>query len=594
MAAFLGASSFAFNQVVQKAPSHVTKNTEKAISSNNDGVKAPGISLWESDFSNAADWTIGGNGNQGTWVIGDAADLTEPTYYTTITSPTAANGFAFFEGVPFLLAGSVDVQNAWVEMSSSIDCSAYLQVTLKFNQSYRAFNDDNTLIEVSLDGGVTWEQTEDVNPTIIVNTNASETEIFRNFDVNNSADVRFRFRWENTNDDDQFGSGYAWMVDDVVVSTLADHDIAVRGLNYGTAGLFYYQIPLAQVAPIGSSVVLINQGTADQTNAQFNAAESINNNYMGASAPATIVAGSEDSVTVATAFTPGNQGSYQLDYTVSYDNTDDVPSNNVMRSYRFTVGENVYARDSSTQASIGTIYGSTTGANADPSPREQQAGTLYDIYTDASLTAIDFQFGDLVTAGELVYGEIFDSNLDPIPNGETIPYTIEAGDEGSYHTLAFATPINLVTGQTYCVTVKCFNTDFSVAVAGQSVPQTSFVYYNDVDTWFYTTRTPVIRMNFDPTLSVDKDELSNLNVTQNYPNPFANETTVEFSLNEASDVSYTVVDLTGKVMSDVKGVNTMAGDHKITIDGTSFANGIYYLNIKAGESNVTRKMIVNK
>ena len=47
-------------------------------------------------------------------------------------------------------------------------------------------------------------------------------------------------------------------------------------------------------------------------------------------------------------------------------------------------------------------------------------------------------------------------------------------------------------------------------------------------------------------------------------------------------------------MSDVKGVNTMAGDHKITIDGTSFANGIYYLNIKAGESNVTRKMIVNK
>ncbi|HZH85778.1 MAG TPA: T9SS type A sorting domain-containing protein, partial [Brumimicrobium sp.] len=87
---------------------------------------------------------------------------------------------------------------------------------------------------------------------------------------------------------------------------------------------------------------------------------------------------------------------------------------------------------------------------------------------------------------------------------------------------------------------------------------------------------------------------SNLNVSQNFPNPFANETKVVFNLKEASNVSYTVVDLTGKVVANVNEGNTMAGEHEITIDGSSFANGVYYLNINAGDSKVTRKMIVNK
>lgn len=589
MAAFLGATSFAFNQV-QEAASHVTKNTEKAISSNTGAVKAPGVSLWSSDFSNQADWQIGGNGLQGTWVLGGVADLTNsPTYYAPIASTTVGNGFAFFEGVGFLLAGSVDVQNSWVEMTSSVDCSAESVVTFKFEQGYRAFNQDMTYVEVSLDGGATWEQTTDVNPNVAVNTSATETLVLRNFNVNNSSDVRFRFRWENTSTDNGTGSGYAWQVDDAEVLTLADHDISTSGLNYGTAGLYYHQIPVAQLAPIGSAVVVKNQGSADQTNVKFNATIA-GGAYTGSSAPISLVAGADDSLVVVSPFTPSNQGSYKMDFSITYDNTDDVPSNNALTSYKFKVGQHVYARDSSTST---TVYGQLTGGSNTP-PEEVIPANAFDIFAAADLTGIDFQFGNIIADGALVYGEVLDANLDPVANGETQPYVVKAGDEGTYHTLVFDTPLSLNAGETYVVSVKCFDPMFSVAVAGQSAPQTTFIYYLNDDTWFYTTRTPVIRMNFDPTLAVENNELSNLNVSQNFPNPFANQTTVQFSLKETAEVSYKVLDLNGKVVAQNNEGNTIAGDHQITIDGSSFANGVYYLNIKAGESTVTRKIVVNK
>ncbi|PWH85285.1 T9SS type A sorting domain-containing protein [Brumimicrobium oceani] len=595
MAAFLGASSFAFNQVVQKAPSQKTLQTEKAISNNNDVAKAQGVSIWANDFSVAGDWVIDGSGLQGSWVIGTTADynpfvfqgqnVTLDNFMNSPGMTSAGNGYAFFDGIQFV-DNTLD-QVAWIQMANSVDCSTESIVTLKFEQEYRAFSSNKTYVEVSLDGGTTWEQTIDVNPTVAGNTSTTETTVFRNFNVNNSSDVKFRFRWESLGTT----GGYGWQVDDVDVLTLADHDIAVRSHNFGSVGLYYKQIPVDQVAPIESSVVVMNQGANDEQNVKLNANEVNAGVYTSSSAPITLVSGTEDSVVVTNTFTPSGQGSYKIDYSVSYDAVDDVPSNNMLNSYEFNVNQFIYARDTST--SPNTVYGQLTGS-ADAPPTEVIPANLFDIFADAQLTGIQFQFGNVVTEGALVYGEVLDNNLDPVAAGETAPYVVQAGDAGKTVNLIFDTPLNVMAGETYAVSVKCFENDFSVATAGESPAQTSFIYYLDDATWYYTTRTPVIRMNFDPTLSVENNELSNLNVSSNFPNPFANTTTVNFNLKEATDVSYTVVDLTGKVMTEVTEGTTLAGDHSITIDGSSFANGVYYLNITAGESTVTRKMIVNK
>lgn len=594
MAAFLGAGSLAFGQL-QQAPQQISKNTEKATT-NNYTTKAPGAVLWSDDFADPSNWVIAGDGNQGTWVIGVEADLPNPQYYSTITSASAANGFAFFEGVQYLLTPPVEMQNAWIEMATAVDLSAENVVTFKFDQSYRAFNSDFTYVEVSLDGGTTWEQTTDINPNTATNSSTTETVVYRNFNVNNSNNVKFRFRWNTTDDSDDYGAGYAWQVDDVAISSLSDFDLSTDTHVYGSenAGTVipYFQIPLAQTAPIKAITTVTNQGSADQTNVVFTANETVNGTYTGTSSPKSIVAGASDSLVATTDFTPNAVGNYSISYTLSADDADDVPANNIYSTYAFTVTDNLYARDTSTVAEAGTYYGWLTGANA--SPEEPiEPGNIYDIFNTTDVTGIDFQIGDLAPEGAEVFGQIYDANLDPVAGGETQSYIIQSGDEGKYVTLVYETPLTLAPGE-YVVTVQCFDTQFSVASAGSSAPQTSFVYYPNETTWYYTTSTPVVRMNFDPTLSVENNELANLNVSQNFPNPFANETTVLFNLKETANVSYTIVDLTGKVVANVNEGTTMAGEHEITIDGSSFANGVYYLNIVAGDSKVTRKMIVNK
>src|SRR5690554_651102 len=603
MAAFLGASSLAFSQL-QRAPMQISKNTDKAISSNNYAHKAPGVSLWTNDFSNAADWELGGTGEQGDWVIGTEADFNSFSFQNqtvnlsmfvgAIEMTTKANGFAFFDAIQYV--DNTLASNSWVAMANSIDCSGENVVTLKFEQTYRAFSADKTYIEVSTDGGTTWSGTVDVNPTTPGNTSATEKIVYRNFTVNGSDDVKFRFRWEAPT-----SGGYGWLVDDVEVLSLSDHDISTGNHTFGTdlegTVIPYTQIPLAQVAPIMGSVIVTNQGSADQTNVVLNATEA-GGAYTSTSAPKDVVAGASDSLALDADFTPTALGDYTIDYTITYDNPDDIPSNNELKSYSFTVGENLYVRD---RAGVNgaNAQGSLSGANIGDNGELIEPANAFDIITTAEVTGIDFRFGPTAPEGAEMFGQIYNNNLEEIASGNTMTYTVRAGDANQYKTLLFDEPLTLVPGE-YVVSIKCFDIDFSIAVAGESAPQTSLIYGNlgDAGTaWYFTTSTPVIRMNFSPDAkhaSIENNEMSNLNASQNFPNPFANETTVIFNLKEASNVSYTVVDLTGKVVANVNEGNVMPGDHEITIDGTSFANGVYYLNINAGDSKVTRKMIVNK
>ncbi|RYM32422.1 T9SS type A sorting domain-containing protein [Brumimicrobium glaciale] len=522
--AFIAASSFAFSQALQKAPTFETiKKADKSINSNNNNgtAKALGTTIWSSDFSAATEWTIGGNGAQGAWVLGTTASMPSPQYYTFIQSTTVANGIAYFTGIQFLLTGTVTSQNAWIEMTNSVNCSSDNIISFEFQQAYRAFNSDMTYVEVSLDDGVTWEQTTDINQNIAANSSTAETTVIRNFTVNQSTTVKFRFRWENTSTATT-GSGYAWQIDDVKIAALSDHDIAITKHIYGSTTLgetlYYHQIPFSQTTGIESSAVLKNRGSQDQTNVVFTATESVNGIYIGSTAPVGILTNGEDSVAVTTNFTPSTIGDYQLDYSISYNNTDDYPLNNTVESYKFSVGEAIYARDSSTQTALGTVYGQTSGATMTPL-NGMEAGNAFIMNQNANLTAIDFQFGNTINPGSLVYGQLYDDNLTVIPNSETAPYTMAIGDEGTHKTLKFDSAVNLIAGETYVVVVKSTSSDFSLATAGKSAPQTSFIYYLSDATWYYTTATPVVRMNFAPATLSSETSISGFDQLLGAPSP---------------------------------------------------------------------------
>jgi hypothetical protein len=83
-----------------------------------------------------------------------------------------------------------------------------------------------------------------------------------------------------------------------------------------------------------------------------------------------------------------------------------------------------------------------------------------------------------------------------------------------------------------------------------------------------------------------------INVSQNFPNPTNGETSVTFSLNDASTVGFEVVNMMGQKVYDVPAVTFGSGIHAFTFNASSLANGVYFYTVTAGEEKITKKMIV--
>ncbi len=83
-------------------------------------------------------------------------------------------------------------------------------------------------------------------------------------------------------------------------------------------------------------------------------------------------------------------------------------------------------------------------------------------------------------------------------------------------------------------------------------------------------------------------------VSQNQPNPFSEATDVVIYLRAGSDLTCTVTDAMGKVVSVQNMGFKGAGNHKVTIDGQALTSGVYFYTLSTKDSEVTKKMQVLK
>ena len=94
--------------------------------------------------------------------------------------------------------------------------------------------------------------------------------------------------------------------------------------------------------------------------------------------------------------------------------------------------------------------------------------------------------------------------------------------------------------------------------------------------------------------SVGIKELTNTNsgvaLSQNAPNPFTKESTVNFSLaKDAASAVFTVTDVMGRIISSEK-VGTTKGNHTVKLG--VYASGLYYYSLNVDGNVATKKMIV--
>jgi hypothetical protein len=95
-------------------------------------------------------------------------------------------------------------------------------------------------------------------------------------------------------------------------------------------------------------------------------------------------------------------------------------------------------------------------------------------------------------------------------------------------------------------------------------------------------------------LGVKSINQSGLFVDQNYPNPFNKTTQISYTLTKSSDVTFSVYDMTGRVLINNVYTNSGAGDHTITLSANTFSPGVYFYTFNVNGNKVTKKMVITE
>lgn len=510
--ALFGSYSFGQSKLVQQT--YFTGKTKPG--NTNYTPKALGQTIWEDNFDNPGDWQIDNDGITAVdagWAIDPNVDswyFSDPNFGgpTTFNSTSGGNFAELNNGDD---PNAVAATNATYTITTTnpIDIVALggsQFVELEFLQHGARFNDDQAFY-ISEDGTNFVRVGDNSDQEVLSNTGGSPYDNPDEVRINlsqylsaNPTQVWIRFEWTSAfpgNTANIAWVTYGWMIDDVKINTLSDNDVVTNDVYHVTNDLTYYQIPENQVAPIDFSVAVENNGSNGQTGVALEATETLGSGYTGVSPAVSLPFQGTDSLVVSNSFTPPGIGSYNVDFAILNDAVDDVPSNNIMDSYSFDVGQYIYARD------IGTATGSFSGTISTPAVTIEP-GNLFEIFANDDLYAIDAVLGSTVGAGIDVYGTLYEIDVntgDFVFLQETEIYTTGANDANAELTLSFATPQTLDAGKTYLITVSSFSTDFSVATGGIVPDQTSFIY-GDLGTggiaWYYINDAPMVRMNFDP------------------------------------------------------------------------------------------------
>jgi hypothetical protein len=581
------------------------KESGKNTVNNSSLLKTGGDVIWQNDFSATAitnPWEITTAG-QGTFEIGTSTsvaasnpDLIAYLGAMATTGTTASNGYAFFDGSQYLILGAIDIQNTSIT-SSTIDLSSYTQpaITISFNQRYRAFNSDETYVEMSQDGGVTWAYSQQVNAEEATNGTSLQNNLSLIVPVSPSPNTKIRFRWSCNSDSDLYGSGYGWMIDDVkLIEPYADEFTLTKVWTGDIVQKWdYYSTPLTQVIPMTVGAVVSNMGATSQTKAVSIEILQGTTPVYTATENITILSGVTDTLWHTSTFTPAANGVYTVKFSLP---TDAITTNNT-QSENFEVTQNIYGHNFPI---LGTSFFGFNTLDA-----EIGMGNLYEINANQQLNGINVQFATGTTPTSEVRCELWEvlTGIQADMNFITdVTYTVPSPlNISTPTTIAFSSPAQMEAGKLYMVILKTYqdatNTlrirssikgddDFSTIGYG---PFAEGGVVNYFTSW---GESPYISLNFDPTIGINEttNEISGVSI---YPNPISSSVNLEMNIANPSEVSIQVTDLSGKIVATQNLGFLPLGKNQTTIQSASFNNGLYYVTISSNGTSVTKKFIKN-
>ena len=94
--------------------------------------------------------------------------------------------------------------------------------------------------------------------------------------------------------------------------------------------------------------------------------------------------------------------------------------------------------------------------------------------------------------------------------------------------------------------------------------------------------------------SVSQSDEEVFSLEQNYPNPFVDETEIQFSIPSSSDITIRIFDARGKLVEKISRNGITKGNHVFVYKNGSLAPGTYYYQLESNMYSEMKKMIIVK
>lgn len=527
------------------------------------------------DFeSGAGNWTFGGD-TAPNWAI-----VAEGEYTSPINALTESPGGDY-------AADEV----TFAQWATPIDLTAYPSASLSFWTKYDLEDGfDYMYLEGSRDGGTTWITLETFNGEGI---GWHEEKVAMDAFAGES-NVTFRFLFESDGGYETEGM----YIDDLVLTTYnIDHAppsfIAdpYRPLFYeGVVGDYTDAVEVLDYSGVNQAAVSY---TVDGGAAQVISATNTTGDFYEFTIPQQ---------------TPGSQ----VDYKIMAEDASPQANFGESKTYSYISGDHMVYDEGIVS------YYQTIEDNAAKAVKVTVPGSGSGTFMTGKLSYILFRnYADATHISEAMEVHVWDDN-EGVPGADLVtPFDVTS--EASSANTSAMTRVDMrsydlsVTGDfwvgvaspngiVYLTMESTDPADASETEIGTTAFERSYTGAWDAgtSTWNWTLA-PLDNWHFRAVLDgayvgIDGDE--NVPMTtellQNYPNPFNPATTINFNLAKDAKVSLVVYDVMGREVANLVNGEMSKGSHKVTFDASRLVSGVYYYNLKAGDLNQTKKMMLIK
>jgi hypothetical protein len=387
-----------------------------------------------------------------------------------------------------------------------------------------------------------------------------------------------------------------------------------------------FMMPKSQLAGGGSYTNFkssaVNFGEFDQEAAYFSVDITKNNAnvFHAEGAKKDINTLIVDTTLLTDSYKPVDFGHYKVTYEYKQKQTENTPENNKKEVF-FNITDSVYSNADGTAEEAFNWGIEAYGTDGLPN-LQHLVGSIYHIYAPCEVNSISAYIAGGKADGmidfnfRLFYVPTEGEDLTPIDLLATSSMTYDSTMIGKWITMALDKDgesefmvagdklyacIEYSNQHTDIISKRYQNLQIGADYSFRLLDPVSVARGDDYAAWttggYPAGRNMMIRLNINDHTNIN----DGVNVTpsaatvgQNFPNPFSRTTDIAYELVNGSDVSITVMDLTGRVVLDLAKGYQPAGKHTIQLDASGLEAGIYLYSLKAGNFNETKRMTVSK